>query len=49
MLIDLPVALPAAAHSDGKFKAYAQIKVGGIVGIVMPKGSPNTKPVNRMV
>jgi polar amino acid transport system substrate-binding protein len=49
VLIDLPVALPAAAASHGAFKTYAQVKVGGIVGIVMPKGSPNTKKVSAMV
>jgi polar amino acid transport system substrate-binding protein len=49
VLIDLPVALPAAAASNGAFKTYAQVKVGGIVGIVMPKGSPNTKVVSKMV
>jgi polar amino acid transport system substrate-binding protein len=49
VLIDLPVALPAAAASHGLFKTYAQIKVGGIVGIVMPQGTPNRAAVNTMV
>jgi polar amino acid transport system substrate-binding protein len=45
VLIDMPVALPAVAKSDGRLKAVAQVKVGGRVGIVMPSGSPNKKPV----
>jgi len=49
VLIDLPVALPAAAASKGEFKTYAQIKVGGIVGIVMPQGTPNRAAVNTMI
>jgi polar amino acid transport system substrate-binding protein len=49
VLIDIPVALPAAAVSHGTFKTYAQIKVGGLVGIVMPQGTPNRAAVNKMV
>jgi polar amino acid transport system substrate-binding protein len=49
VLIDLPVALPAAAASNGEFKTYAQVKVGGIVGIVMPQGTPNRAAVNTMI
>jgi polar amino acid transport system substrate-binding protein len=49
VLIDMPVALPAAAKSDGKIKVVAQIKVGGEVGIVMPQGSPNKEPVDSVV
>jgi len=49
VLIDIPVALPAVATSDGAFKTYAQVKVGGEVGIVMPQGTPNRKAINAMV
>ncbi len=49
VLIDVPVALPYVAESNGKVKAYAQIKAGGIVGIVMQKGTPDRKPINAMV
>lgn len=49
VLIDVPVALPYVADSKGAIKAYAQIKAGGIVGIVMQKGTPDRAPVNKMV
>jgi polar amino acid transport system substrate-binding protein len=49
VLIDLPVALPAAAASNGALKVYAQVKVGGQVGIVMPQGTPNRAAANKMV
>ena len=49
VLIDVPVALPYAAESNGAVKVYAQIKAGGKVGIVMQKGTPNRKPINTMV
>jgi len=49
VLIDLPVALPAAAESNGAFKTYAQVKVGGQVGVAMMQGTPNRKAVNTMV
>src|SRR4029078_10116606 len=49
VLIDLPVALPAAAASNGDFKVFAQVKVGGQVGIVMIQPSPNQKALNTMV
>jgi polar amino acid transport system substrate-binding protein len=49
VLIDLPVALPAVAESGGDFKAYAQVKVGGTVGIVMMQGTPNRAAINKMV
>ena len=49
VLIDIPVALPAVSTSDGAFKTYAQVKVGGEVGIVMPQGSPNRKTIDKMV
>jgi polar amino acid transport system substrate-binding protein len=49
VLIDLPVALPYASQSHGQVKVYAQVKVGGQVGIVMQKGTPNRLPINRMV
>ena len=49
VLIDLPVALPAATASKGDFKVFAQVKVGGQVGIVMIQPSPNRKAINTMV
>jgi len=49
VLIDIPVALPAAKASNGEFKVYAQVKVGGEVGIVMPQGTPNRTAINKMV
>lgn len=49
VLIDMPVALPAAAQSNGKVKVVAQIKVGGEVGIVMPTGSPNKAAVDGVI
>jgi polar amino acid transport system substrate-binding protein len=49
VLIDMPVALPAAAKSNGKIKVVAQIKAGGEVGIVMPQGSPNKGAVDGVV
>jgi polar amino acid transport system substrate-binding protein len=47
--IDLPVALPAAVASDGAVKVFAQVKVGGRVGIVMEQGTPNRKAINGIV
>jgi polar amino acid transport system substrate-binding protein len=49
VMIDMPVALPAAAKSDGKIKVVAQVKVGGEVGIVMPSGSPNKDAVDGVI
>jgi polar amino acid transport system substrate-binding protein len=49
VMIDMPVALPAAAKSDGKIKVVAQVKVGGEVGIVMPSGSPNKDAVDSVI
>jgi polar amino acid transport system substrate-binding protein len=49
VLIDVPVALPYVADSKGAIKAYAQIKAGGIVGVVMQKGTPDRAPINKMV
>ncbi len=49
VLIDLPVALPAAASSKGAFKVYAQVKVGGLVGIIMQQPAANRKKMNVMV
>lgn len=46
VLIDVPVALPYVAESKGAIKAYGQIKAGGIVGVVMQKGTPDRVPVN---
>ena len=43
--IDMPVALPAAAASDGAIKVYAQVKVGGQVGIV--HGAGHTRIARR--
>ena len=47
--IDMPVALPAAAASDGAVKVFGQVKVGGQVGIVMEQGNPNRKAINTIV
>jgi len=47
VLIDMPVALPYVAESNGLVKAYAQIKAGGIVGVVMQKGTPDRVPINK--
>jgi polar amino acid transport system substrate-binding protein len=51
VLIDMPVALPAAAASNGAVKVYAQVKVGGRVGIAMQQTKPNVlRPkINAMV
>jgi polar amino acid transport system substrate-binding protein len=49
VLIDMPVALPAAAKSNGAFQTVAQIEVGGEVGIVMPQGTPNKEAVDGVV
>lgn len=49
VMLDLPVVLPAAAASNGQMKVYAQVEVGGIVGIVMPQGTPNRQAINKMV
>lgn len=49
VLIDVPVALPYVADSKGEIKAYAQVKAGGIVGIVMQKHTPDRVPINKMV
>ena len=51
VLIDMPVALPAAAATNGAVKVYAQVKVGGRVGIAMQQKSPNVlRPkINAMV
>jgi polar amino acid transport system substrate-binding protein len=49
VLIDVPVALPYVAESKGEIKAYAQIKAGGIVGVVMQKGTPDRIPINQML
>jgi polar amino acid transport system substrate-binding protein len=49
VLIDVPVALPYAADSHGVIKVYAQIKAGGIVGVVMQKGTPDRIPINTML
>jgi len=49
VLLDLPVVLPAAAESSGAIKVYAQVKVGGQVGIVQPQGTPNRTKINAMV
>lgn len=49
VLIDMPVALPAAAASKGRFKVYAQVKVGGRVGIIMEQPAANRKAINQMV
>jgi polar amino acid transport system substrate-binding protein len=49
VLIDMPVALPAAAQSNGQIKVVAQVKVGGEVGIVMPSGSPNKQAVDAVI
>jgi polar amino acid transport system substrate-binding protein len=49
VLIDLPVALPAATASNGDFKVFAQVKVGGQVGIVMIQPTPNRTAINKAV
>ena len=51
VLIDMPVALPAAAASNGEVKVYAQVKVGGRVGIAMQQTKPNVNrpKINAMV
>jgi polar amino acid transport system substrate-binding protein len=49
VMIDMPVALPAAAQSNGRIKVVAQVKVGGEVGIVMPSGSPNKEAVDSVI
>ena len=51
VLIDMPVALPAAAASNGAVKVYAQVKVGGRVGIAMQQTKPNANrpKINAMV
>jgi polar amino acid transport system substrate-binding protein len=48
-LIDMPVALPAGMQSKGVLKVYAQIKAGGLVGIIMQQPSPNRAAVNKIV
>lgn len=51
VLIDMPVALPAAAASNGEVKVYAQVQVGGRVGIAMQQTKPNVNrpKINAMV
>jgi polar amino acid transport system substrate-binding protein len=49
VMIDMPVALTAAAKTNGKIQVVAQVKVGGEVGIVMPSGSPNKAAVDSVI
>jgi polar amino acid transport system substrate-binding protein len=49
VLIDMSVALPAAAKSNGQFTPVAQVKVGGEVGIVMEQGTPNKEAIDSIV
>ncbi|WP_433207167.1 substrate-binding periplasmic protein [Nocardia sp. CA-107356] len=50
VLVDAEIELPAAASSHGKTGVIAQIPaLGGDYSLVLPMGSSNTEPVNRIL
>lgn len=46
---DLSILLPVAAKSHGKLKVIAQIDTGEAYGVLLPKGSPNTATVSKII
>jgi polar amino acid transport system substrate-binding protein len=50
VLIDMPVALAAAAQSNGQMETVAEIEgVGGEVGVIMEPGTPNKEAVDQII
>ena len=46
---DLSIVLPAAANSKGKLTVVGQINTNEAYGVVLPKNSPNTATVNKIL